>query len=338
MSKSKNWCFTINNYTEETELLLSGLKNSVVYLIFGREVGDQGTPHLQGFVSYPSRKTLSAVTRSLGGAHCSIAKHITASIRYCKKDGDFVEFGEPPQDYRQGKRTDLEDFKDDVKGGITDWATLMEEHSNVIARYHKFASEYVRLHSHEPEVKTHVYRVWQRDLYNTLSEDPDDRTIIFIVDIIGNSGKSWFMAHYHSLHKDTQILLPGKKADMALALREDLRVLFVDAPRSKQGDFIQYDFLEEVKNGRIFSSKYDSRMKTFPVPHVVVAMNEFPKMDMLSEDRYKIIEITTFHLMPVEVEVDIPVADNLETETESTSTPSHNLHNDDNGNQTPTPT
>ena len=67
-------------------------------------------------------------------------------------------------------------------------------------------------------------------------------------------------------------------------------VLF-DCPRSKQGEYIQYDFLEEVKNGYVFSGKYEPRIKRFKVPHVVVAMNEYPDMEKLSADRYNIITI-----------------------------------------------
>jgi hypothetical protein len=71
------------------------------------------------------------------------------------------------------------------------------------------------------------------------------------------------------------------------------RVIFLDAPRSKQNEFIQYDFLEECKNGYLTNSKYESYMKIFTVvPHVVVMMNETPDMTKLSRDRYFIIDVT----------------------------------------------
>jgi hypothetical protein len=70
------------------------------------------------------------------------------------------------------------------------------------------------------------------------------------------------------------------------------RVVFLDCPRSKQGDFIQYDFLEELKNGYMFSPKYHSCVKTMPSPHVVVMMNEQPDMSKLSVDRYDIFMLT----------------------------------------------
>lgn len=263
------------------------------YLIYGREVGEAGTPHLQGFVSFPSRKSLAQVRGYLPGGHCTIARYITASITYCKKEGDFTEFGVAPVLGEQGKRNDLEAFKVDVRDNkITDMDELMELHSSVVARYSRFVENYVRLHRARYSVPAFPLRNWQADLNEKLIREPDSRTIVFVVDFTGNSGKTWFFSYYQQLHPNgTQIILPGKKADMAFALKDNVRVLLVDAPRSKQGDYIQYDFLEEVKNGRVFSSKYESRMKTFSPPHVVVAMNEYPKMDMLSEDRYDIIEI-----------------------------------------------
>jgi hypothetical protein len=63
---------------------------------------------------------------------------------------------------------------------------------------------------------------------------------------------------------------------MAYALRPFLKVLFLDAPRSRQGEYIQYDFLEDVKNGYMISTKYESKAKMYAPIHVVVNMNEEP--------------------------------------------------------------
>ena len=99
--------------------------------------------------------------------------------------------------------------------------------------------------------------------------------------------------HIYPVIITTQIILPGKKADMALTVDETKSVFFIDCPCSKQGDFIQYDFLEELKNGRLFSSKYNSMLKRLPVkPHIlVVLMNESPNETKLSRDRYLIYDL-----------------------------------------------
>lgn len=52
---SKNWCFTLNNWAQVELQHVSDLATadaSVLYLVAGREVGDNGTPHLQGLICF----------------------------------------------------------------------------------------------------------------------------------------------------------------------------------------------------------------------------------------------------------------------------------------------
>lgn len=122
-----------------------------------------------------------------------------------------------------------------------------------------------------------------------LSSLPTSAPVAVIVDHVGDQGKSWFCFYYRQNNKEkTQIILPGKKADMAHVVDADKKVFFFDTPRSKQGEYLQYDFLEEVKNGYVSAPKYESMFKEFDTPHVVVMMNENPDMTKLSEDRYSI--------------------------------------------------
>lgn len=79
-----------------------------------------------------------------------------------------------------------------------------------------------------------------------------------------------------------------KHADMAYALPNVLRVLFLDCTR-QQVEFLPYSFIESLKDGVVFSPKYESRVKHYGPVHVVVMMNQNPDMDKLSEDRYRII-------------------------------------------------
>lgn len=294
MSRGKNWCFTLNNYTPDDERRLSALNgtNDVSYLIYGRETGDTGTPHLQGFVSFGERKRMNQVVAVLGQCHVSLARHVPRSIEYCRKENDVVEFGVSPiTNSTQGKRTDMEAFKDAVKGGMYTIDEIREHHSEIYARCPRFVYEYISQHKPPQEYPVHPLREWQQELNQTLNREADDRTITFVVDLTGNTGKSWFSHYYASLHQDVQVMLPSKKADMCYALDSTIRVLFVDAPRSKQGEYLQYDFLEDVKNGYVFSPKYESRHKRLAKCHVVVMMNEMPDMSKLSQDRYNIINI-----------------------------------------------
>lgn len=284
MSRAKHWCFTLNNYTQDNVDHIIDNASFFDYVVFGREVGDSGTPHLQGFVSFPNRVRRTVCVEKIGQAHFTVARNIDNAIRYCKKDGDYVELGERPTS--QGSRSDLESFKLAVIGGCLDMKKLRNDFSEVVAKYPKFCTDFVQDHLPKKIVEVYPLRPWQSALYDALKLPPCPRKIFFIVDTVGNAGKSWFGHYYAFMHENSQVMLPGKKADMAYALDPTIRVLFVDAPRSKQGEFLQYDFLEDVKNGYVFCSKYESRVKQMQPCHVVVFMNEDPDMNKLSRDRY----------------------------------------------------
>ena len=294
LPQSKAWCFTLNNFTNEDEAFIASNVNEFQYLLYGKEVGTAGTPHLQGVVLFRARKRYTTVKAFISPrSHVEICRDVNASIGYCKKDGNIVELGVLPLS-KVGKRNDLEAFKADVKKGKRDMSVLMEDHSLILAKYYRFALDYIALHAPVvPPKQVFPLRDWQQSLYERLVLAADDRTIIFAVDLQGNKGKSWFARYFTYLHpKISQIIIPGKKADMAYLLKTECSVLFFDTPRSKQGEYIQYDFLEEIKNGFVFSPKYQSTMKMYAHNvHVVVLMNEYPDMHKLSADRYLIIEL-----------------------------------------------
>lgn len=92
---SRSWVFVLNNYTqdEETALQADGIFR---YLVYGREVGISGTPHLQGFFYLRDAKTWHTLHRRYPRMWIERAKANEKAIEYCKKDGDFFEKGEAP--------------------------------------------------------------------------------------------------------------------------------------------------------------------------------------------------------------------------------------------------
>jgi len=95
--RSRDWCFTLNNprTTDEEALQEVDFK----YLIYGREKGEQGTPHLQGYIYFDNARIGRAVIKALPRG-CYVAKRMAKNpadaIEYCKKEGDYVEQGERP--------------------------------------------------------------------------------------------------------------------------------------------------------------------------------------------------------------------------------------------------
>lgn len=129
---SKRWCFTVNNYTEDDLPVI--LKWDVKYLIVGSEVGESGTPHLQGFVIFKKNYRLSGVKKIHSTAHWEIAKGTSQQASdYCKKDGDFHEVGVLSQ---QGKRTDLEMVASLVKEGAS-MQDIAQEYPVSYIKYHR---------------------------------------------------------------------------------------------------------------------------------------------------------------------------------------------------------
>jgi hypothetical protein len=98
MPGAKNWCFTLNNYTEDEENVIHSMyiTGTITYLVVGREVGESGTEHLQGYIQFKKRLTLSQVKQQFGinRIHLEISRGTPQqAAHYCKKDGEFEEFG-----------------------------------------------------------------------------------------------------------------------------------------------------------------------------------------------------------------------------------------------------
>lgn len=133
---AKHWVFTINNYKDEDVQLLRNVseREGVVYLVFGREKGEQGTPHLQGYLQHSSRRSLAYNKRDVhAAAHWEIARGTpTEASNYCKKDGDFEEFGEMAKG--QGTRNDLSEVVALIKQGASK-RKIAETHPAAVIRY-----------------------------------------------------------------------------------------------------------------------------------------------------------------------------------------------------------
>lgn len=62
-SPAKDWCFTINNPQDFHQDALLELDYS--YLVFQVEIGEEGTPHIQGFVQLERKQRLTAIIKHM---------------------------------------------------------------------------------------------------------------------------------------------------------------------------------------------------------------------------------------------------------------------------------
>ena len=293
---SSRWCFTINNPSDQDRTDVADFLSSgdVTYGVVGREVGESGTPHLQGFVILVSSQRLSFLRRRLSvrGHYERALGTSNQAAAYCKKDGDFDEFGTFPD--RQGARNDL----DEVLKWIDEF-TLQEGRppaSPDIAKIHPRAYlKYPRLRalaSHRAPQRQLEFgepNDWQRDLRGLLDEEPDDRTVDFYVDEAGGQGKTWFCRWMLTeLPDKVQVLGVGKKADLAYMVDETKSIFLFNIGRG-QMEYLSYPLLEALKDRMLLSTKYMGTLKTWPMKtRVIVFSNEAPDETKLTADRYNI--------------------------------------------------
>jgi len=103
--RSRGWCFTINNPTDEDHASIQKLVEDAQYVIVGNEVGSEGTPHLQGYCFYKNTTRFSRIKDILPRAHIEKQKgNNIAAIDYCKKDEDYKEWGIPPENNNQKEK------------------------------------------------------------------------------------------------------------------------------------------------------------------------------------------------------------------------------------------
>lgn len=97
-SRAKHWCFTINHPTIQDVSMFKDIAILTTYYVYGEEVADSGTEHLQCYICFDKAVTLKSCKGYWPRAHFEVMRGtpIQASD-YCKKDGKFVEHGLLPK-------------------------------------------------------------------------------------------------------------------------------------------------------------------------------------------------------------------------------------------------
>lgn len=101
----RNASITINNWEDEDLTRLNAL--TFRYMIIGKE-GKKKTPHLQVYVEFANAISFNSLVKQLPNAHIEYVRSSTKCIEYCKKEGDYKEYGIPKT---QGTRTDLDEMR-----------------------------------------------------------------------------------------------------------------------------------------------------------------------------------------------------------------------------------
>lgn len=145
---------------------------------------------------------------------------------------------------------------------------------------------------------------WQNIVKQELLKPWCRRTINWIYDPDGQGGKTEFgrhMAYYH----EAAFLSSGSRSDYTCAINSilearDLKIVIINYSRTKE-DFVSYDAIEQIKDGAMFSTKFDSKGTIFDPPHILINANFEPDVSAVTKDRWNIRKLVNGELIPWEV-------------------------------------
>ncbi len=243
--RARHWALTINNYDDNYMTMFQG----PTYSVIGKEVGAEGTKHLQCHVYYKNKVSFKQVKEAFPTAHIEKARNIEASILYCKKEGMFEELGQAPN----------------WKGG------------NSKPKKEEFVQSIAKL------------KPWQTKILDKMNGPADDRSIYWYWSEKGGVGKTTFQKYvYSSKEYEDVIILSGKAEDMKMAIVQYIeasghfpKTILIDIPKCNI-DYLSYNGLESIKNMFFFSGKYEGGMVCGPPPHVFVFANSEPDYDKMT--------------------------------------------------------
>lgn len=305
--QGKRWTVTINNYTDDDVQQIKSFctERNCQYAIFGKEIGEKGTLHLQGFVHLHKRLRLNTIKQKMcKTGHYELARGSDEQNKeYCSKDGDLLlEVGTPaPKSGTNQSFVTASEITEKVVAGDS-IGKLITENEQYKAAYFKHSRA---IHDTIDEMKQHchatdryddmlnlnlIFYPWQVELYYMLTnEQPRERLIYWYVDYKGSAGKSTFVDYYKARHRAKKIT-GGKINDLCYSYDYE-PVVFFDFARGKETTYLN-GFIEDLTNGFLFSAKYKSFDKVFKRPHVIVFSNKLPEPDSFSLDRLVIRNIT----------------------------------------------
>jgi hypothetical protein len=253
-ARARRWCFTLNNYgKEEYERLKCWLDTKTQYSL-GEEIGENGTPHLQGYFEVKNPVKFETLRRVNERWHLEAAKgDRDSNYRYTTKDGKYVTNITP-------KRSNVEQM-----------------HDRILSKYESV-----------------VWKPWQQAIIDIVEGEPDCRTIYWFWEREGNVGKTFLAKYLVLKYKaiiangKTSDIFNLIRSE----LEEDRppRDVIVDIPRSNL-DYVNYGALEKLKDGCFYSGKYEGGMCVYEDINLICVANKMPEMGQMSLDRWKIIEI-----------------------------------------------
>lgn len=137
---------------------------------------------------------------------------------------------------------------------------------------------------------------WQQEVIDMVNQPPDDRTVVWIHEPVGNVGKSKLLKYlrWKNLACRVPIGTAGQLRSAMIA-KGAHRCYVVDFPRVLGKEDAVADIfsaLEELKNGWVETAFYGKPAELLmEPPHVIVMSNDKPNLKLASKDRWKVFQL-----------------------------------------------
>lgn len=290
-ARSRRFTFTLNNYPTPIPPFLEDPR--IKRGLYGKETGASGTPHLQGYLETKNQVRLPTLHTLIPGAHWEVAKGSPAQNKeYCSKSGDVTIVGSWEDVLRANLKRKAYTAGDILQGLQGEDSESFKNTSQYLFRKKMFDERIQEIHElkvrHEMylEYKDSLLKRWQKTIISLLLMQ-DRRKIMWVVDSVGNSGKSHVARLLSFVYGYDLFDGVSSAKDISYLISPRPRGFVFDVTRQDSSHF-SYQTLEQVKNGFVMSGKYAGIKRLFkPVP-VVVFANFEPDRTTLSADRWDI--------------------------------------------------
>lgn len=281
-ARKRCWMLTWNNYTrEDHEMLKKHVSERCTDYVIQEEVGENGTPHLQGYVYYKSAREFKTLKKEWPKVHWEPTNNMDAARKYCKKEETRAPETEPFEKEENTKKK-----TEDYPGNEHDWD-------------HETFREYDPLYKIDND---NLLLPWQKEIKNMLDTKPDRRKVHWFWEKKGNTGKSTFAYHLAMRYPGQVLVLDGDAKDVFYAVKtyvtgkkgtldpfkSPLKMIIYDLPKSREFTDALYNGMEKIKDGLFFNTKYEPGMVIMKPVHLIIFANRPPFKEMLSRDRWDI--------------------------------------------------
>lgn len=251
--RARKWCFTLNNYSEKeyNEILYYLKHKKHALFIVGKEVGSNGTPHLQGYIHCENAISFETLKNLNNRWHLEKARgNDKQNYEYCSKENNF----ETNMIYGRYNKQ------------------LQKWYSNVVWR--PFQKEILKIFNTNSEDRK-IY--WIVDRKGCSGKTYLAKYILLKYKCIIGDGKKADV--FHQIFK----FFENNPND-------EIDCIILDIPRHNE-NYLNYGMLETLKGGFLSDGKYEGGQIPFDPPHIIIFANFEPDQTKYTGDRWNIINL-----------------------------------------------